>query len=311
MDVSADATAAAAAAGDAAGASTTHICATPGCTKEAKMACPTCLKLGLPPTRFCDQECFKGSWAVHKLMHKKKEDLAKLPPEFRGFMFTGPLRPYQQSPKRTVPPGIMRPDYADHPNGWPLSEQEDKRTGSQMKVYTKAEIDGIRAACRIGREVLDLAGNAVKAGVTCDELDRIVHDATVERGAYPSPLNYHMFPKSVCTSVNEVICHGIPDYRELQVRSYPSPCPSRLPALLSCSSVRTTYIHRVPLLRACVVGNGNQDGDIVNIDVSVYYNGFHGDLNETFLVGNVDAQSRGLVEVAFKSLQAAIATVKV
>ena len=126
------------------------------------MACPTCLKLGLPPARFCDQECFKGNWAVHKLVHKKKEDLAKLPAEFRGYVFTGPLRPFQQSPKRTVPPGIMRPDYADHPAGWPLSEQEDKRTGSQMKVYTKAEIDGIRAACRIGREVLDLAGNAVK-----------------------------------------------------------------------------------------------------------------------------------------------------
>ena len=69
-------------------------------------------------------------------------------------------------------------------------------------------IAGIREACRIGREVLDLAGRAVRVGVTCDELDRIVHEATVERGAYPSPLNYYKFPKSVCTSVNEVICHG-------------------------------------------------------------------------------------------------------
>lgn len=69
-------------------------------------------------------------------------------------------------------------------------------------------ITGIREACRIGREVLDLAGRAVRVGITCDELDRIVHEATVERGAYPSPLNYYKFPKSVCTSVNEVICHG-------------------------------------------------------------------------------------------------------
>ena len=244
-----------------------HMCCTPGCGKPANMACPTCLKLGLPPTRFCDQECFKNSWNDHKKLHKK-DDPSKMPRVFGGYTFTGPLRPFQQSPTRTVPAGIMRPDYADHPQGLPLSEQEDKRTGSQMKVYTKAEIDGIRAACRIGREVLDLAGNAVRPGVTCDELDRIVHEGTVERGAYPSPLNYHRFPKSVCTSVNEIICHGIPDYRELQ------------------------------------------DGDIVNIDVSVYLNGFHGDLNETFMVGNVDKQSEGLVEVAFKSLQAAVATVK-
>ena len=139
-----------------------HACCTPGCVNPASMACPTCLKLGLPPSRFCGQECFKGNWNEHKLVHKKaqKEDPSKLPPEFRGYLFTGPLRPFQQSPKRIVPPGIARPDYADHPTGFPLSESEDKRSGSVMKIYTKAEIDGIRAACRIGREVLDLAGNA-------------------------------------------------------------------------------------------------------------------------------------------------------
>ncbi len=152
--------------------------------------------------------------------------------------------------------------------GYPLSEQEDKRKNTSIKVYTSEEIAGIREACRIGREVLDLAGNAVKAGVTCDELDRIVHEETIKRNAYPSPLNYHRFPKSVCTSVNEVICHGIPDLRELQ------------------------------------------DGDIVNIDVSVYYNGYHGDLNETFFVGAVDENSKRLVKCAYESLAAAIAIVK-
>ena len=101
----------------------------------------------------------------------------------------------------------------------------------------------------MGREVLDEAGKAVRVGVCTDELDRIVHEACIERGCYPSPLNYHNFPKSVCTSVNEVICHGIPDYRELQ------------------------------------------DGDIVNIDVTTFnQRGFHGDLNETFLVGNVNTE---------------------
>jgi len=95
-----------------------------------------------------------------------------------------------------------------------------------------------------------------------------VHEATVERDAYPSPLNYHRFPKSVCTSVNEVICHGIPDLRELQ------------------------------------------DGDIVNIDVSVYKNGYHADLNETFLVGKVDEASLKLVKCAYESLAAAVALVR-
>jgi methionyl aminopeptidase len=68
----------------------------------------------------------------------------------------------------------------------------------------------------MGREVLDIAGKALRPGVTTDEIDRIVHEATIERDCYPSPLNYYNFPKSVCTSVNEVICHGIPDYREIQ-----------------------------------------------------------------------------------------------
>jgi methionyl aminopeptidase len=84
---------------------------------------------------------------------------------------------------------------------------------------------------------------------------QVVHDYTIEHEAYPSPLNYHHFPKSVCTSVNEVICHGIPDVRELQ------------------------------------------NGDIVNVDVSCYLNGYHGDLNETYLVGEVDAESKKLTKV--------------
>jgi len=112
--------------------------------------------------------------------------------------------------------------------------------------------------------VLDIAGQAVRVGITCDEIDRIVHVATIERNAYPSPLNYHQFPKSVCTSVNEVICHGIPDMRELR------------------------------------------DGDIVNIDISIYKDGFHADLNEKFFVGNVDQSSLELVECAYKALAAAV-----
>jgi methionyl aminopeptidase len=95
-----------------------------------------------------------------------------------------------------------------------------------------------------------------------------VHDETVKRNAYPSPLNYYEFPKSVCTSVNEVICHGIPDYTELK------------------------------------------SGDIVNLDVSVFFNGYHGDLNETFFVGEVDADGRRLVKCAYETLAAAIDMVR-
>lgn len=248
-----------------------YTCSTIDCNKVAELACPTCLKLGLLPARFCGQECFKSSWNEHKLMHKSKKstiDPSKMPREFWGFSFTGNLRPYQQSKKRLVPSEILKPDYALDPDGYSQSEDNDNKRGSPMRIYTAKEIASIREACRIGREVLDIAGRSVKVGVTCDEIDRVVHEATIERGAYPSPLGYSGFPKSVCTSVNEVICHGIPDFRELQ------------------------------------------DGDIVNIDVSVYYKGYHGDLNETFMVGEVEPKSAELVEYTYKALAAAIAIVK-
>jgi hypothetical protein len=101
-----------------------HICATPNCGKPATLACPTCLKLGLAPARFCNQDCFKSSWNDHKGIHKQvkdaRSDEAKLnptsiPSEFRGYTFTGSLRPCQQSPRRAVPDSIPKPDYADHP----------------------------------------------------------------------------------------------------------------------------------------------------------------------------------------------------
>jgi len=113
-----------------------------------------------------------------------------------------------------------------------------------------------------GRKVLDACATAVRPGVTTDELDRIAHDVTVAGGGYPSPLNYCSFPKSCCTSINEVICHGIPDARPLE------------------------------------------DGDIVNLDISVFLNGFH------VLCGNVDDAGRALVRGSWECLAAAIAIVK-
>lgn len=195
-----------------------------------------------------------------------------LPDWAQSYGFTGTLRPALYSPKRVVPPNIRKPDYADHIAGVSESEQRDRTNHNSIRVYTSEELDGecgLRHACRMGREVLDIGGKALRPGVTTDEIDRVVHEASIERSCYPSPLNYYNFPKSVCTSVNEVICHGIPDYREIQ------------------------------------------DGDIVNIDVTTYnLGGYHGDLNETFCVGNVDDEGRKLVETSFNCLAAALALVK-
>lgn len=85
-----------------------------------------------------------------------------------------------------------------------------------FQVLTEEEQEGVRLAGKLGREVLDEAARAIAPGVTTDEIDRVVHEACIERECYPSPLGYYKFPKSCCTSVNEVICHGIPDMRPLE-----------------------------------------------------------------------------------------------
>jgi methionyl aminopeptidase len=147
------------------------------------------------------------------------EDVKLSLPEWaKSYSFTGRLRPALLSPRRPVPAHIRKPDYADNPAGVSDSEQRD-RGHNNIRIYGEAELDGdtgFRHACRMGREVLDVAGKAIRPGVTTDEIDRVVHEAGIERDCYLSPLNYYNFPKSVCTSVNEVICHGIPDYREIQ-----------------------------------------------------------------------------------------------
>jgi len=256
-----DATAAAPASGAPTTAGAGPLCASAGCAQEAKQSCPTCIQLGITPVaRFCSQECFKGAWKEHNnAVHKPvKERLSYKPPPFD---YTGPLRPAWVSPRLPVPEHIQRPDYAK--DGVPHGEN-----GPGIHINTPAEIKGIRAACRIGRQALDIAHAAVKPGVTTDDIDRIVHDFIISKDAYPSPLNYRWFPKSCCTSVNEVVCHGIPDARPLE------------------------------------------DGDILNVDVSVFYKGFHADLNETFCVGNVDDKSKELIKVTHDSLMAAINAVK-
>jgi len=170
-----------------------------------------------------------------------------------------PVKPGMLSPRRTVPAGIARPEYA-------LTGEPSAR--ASRAVRTPDEIERMRIAGRVAAEVLVEVGRAVAPGVTTDELDRIGHEACVSRGAYPSPLNYRGFPKSLCTSVNEVICHGIPDSRKLV------------------------------------------EGDVVNVDVTAFIEGVHGDTNCTFVVGEVDDASKELIRVTRAAMHAGIATVR-
>ena len=172
---------------------------------------------------------------------------------------SAPVRPGLQSPRRTVPASIPRPDYA-------LTGQPSAR--ASRAVRTPEEIEAMRIAGRIAAEVLIVVGEAVRPGVTTDELDRIGHEAAIERGSYPSPLNYRGYPKSLCSSVNEIICHGIPDSRKLI------------------------------------------EGDIVNIDVTTFIGGVHGDTNATFLVGQVDDASKSLIRATRDALHAGISVVR-
>ncbi|KAG9128276.1 Methionine aminopeptidase 1 [Ceratobasidium sp. 392] len=204
---------------------------------------------------------------THKAVHTKG-DVAPAGGQFNPFFsypFTGTLRPvYPLSPRRVVPPEIPRPDYVE--DGIPHSER--LREAFSIKILTPEEQESMRVVCKLSREVLDIAAAAIRPGITTDEIDAIVHEETIKRGAYPSPLNYREFPKSVCTSVNEVICHGIPDQRKLE------------------------------------------EGDIINLDVSLYYKGFHGDLNETYPVGKISEDSKKLIRTTRRCLDAAIALCK-
>eukprot|EP00053_Salpingoeca_punica_P006845 m.63883 g.63883 ORF g.63883 m.63883 type:complete len:384 (+) comp13885_c0_seq1:51-1202(+) len=193
-------------------------CATTGCGKPASMQCPNCIKLGVTEgSFFCSQDCFKSSWEQHKAVHKKAKEEAALNSGpmncWPGFEFTGLMRPYPKTGRRTLPAKIVRPDYAE--TGIPKSEIKNRQS-TIARCLDDEEQETMRVVCKLGREVLDEGARAIAVGVTTDELDRIIHEACIERECYPSPLNYHNFPKSCCTSVNEVICHGIPDMYKLQ-----------------------------------------------------------------------------------------------
>ena len=171
---------------------------------------------------------------------------------------TGYLMPGVISKPLAVPKSITRPEYVGKraPAEW---------TGGHVK--TQEQVEKIRAAGKLAAQAIELAGNSIVPGMKTNDLDIIVHDFLVANNAYPSTLGYRGFPKSCCTSVNEIICHGIPDDLEIH------------------------------------------DGDIVNIDVTAYLDGFHGDSNKTFKVGNVSEEVSLLVDRTKEALDRAIASV--
>jgi methionyl aminopeptidase len=194
--------------------------------------------------------CWCGSGKKFKRCHRELPATAT----FERTVYPGVV-----SARRPVPESIVAPDYVSN-RGRP------KRTNYPL-IKSPELIQNMRRTCALTAEVLAETGSWVKPGITTEELDAVAHEAYIKRGGYPSCVGYGSYQKSVCTSVNEVICHGIPDDRPLQ------------------------------------------DGDIVNVDVSMFKDGVHGDCSATFLVGEVAEPTRRLVSVTEECMYLGIKTV--
>jgi methionyl aminopeptidase len=199
--------------------------------------------------------CWCGSGRKYKRCHR---DVDEASGGGGSIARPGAVRPGVVSPRRSVPPDIPRPSYAVTGRPRPAPRVADPAL----------RLERIRRACRAAAEVLAAGARALRPGVTTDAIDGVVHQAYLARGGYPSTLNYHGFPKSLCTSVNEVILHGIPDSRALQ------------------------------------------DGDVVNLDVTIYLDGMHGDCSATFPVGRIDEASQRLLRVTRECLELGISAVR-
>ena len=202
-----------------------------------------------------NDRCRCGSGLKYKRCHKAADEEG----DTRPGTGKGALVPGTVTAKRVVPAHIPRPDYAVTGKPGPVRP---------VDLENLERRERLRRACRAAAIVLQDTSLAIRPGVTTDELDRVAHELCIKLGGYPSPLNYHGFPKSLCTSVNEVICHGIPDSRPLE------------------------------------------EGDIVNLDVTIFLDGMHGDTNATFPVGTVDQDSARVIDVARRCLDRGIAAVK-
>lgn len=170
----------------------------------------------------------------------------------------GHLIPGNIGPPRSVPSSIIPPEYVGKQS--PADHKGDD-------IYSAEEIESIRSAGKIAAGAIETVGAAISPGITTDELDAIAHDYLISHQAYPSTLGYRKFPKSCCTSVNEIICHGIPD---------------------------TTVI---------------EDGDVVNVDITAFKFGMHGDLNKTFIVGETSEEAQLLVTRTEEALRRGIKAV--
>lgn len=171
----------------------------------------------------------------------------------------GHLIPGLLPPVRQVPQDILRPPYVGLKTPPPYEGDN---------TYTEEEVDRIRAAGRIASRALDAVAEVARPGVTTAELDRVAHEYVISQGAYPSTLGYRGYRASSCTSVNEVICHGVPDHTVLR------------------------------------------EGDIVNVDVTAYLDGMHGDLNRTFRVGEVSEEIDLLIERTHEAMMRGIKAAK-
>jgi methionyl aminopeptidase len=176
-----------------------------------------------------------------------------MPRDSSGHLLSGRI-----SAPRAVPAGIARPEYVG---------RQGPREYTGNNIYDSAQIELIRESGQIAARAVEAVGLAIRAGVTTDQLDAIGHDYMIEHGAYPSTLGYRGYPKSVCTSINEVICHGIPDDTVLE------------------------------------------EGDIINIDITAFKNGVHGDLSKTFIVGTASNEATALVERTREAMNRGIKSV--
>lgn len=179
-----------------------------------------------------------------------------------------PIELKSVSPLRSVPDHIIRPDYANPSVKFfdPRNSQSETQNGIEIK--DKKQIERMRKVCHYTALTRSYAGSLVRPGITTEEIDEKVHNFIVQLGCYPSPLLYAKFPKSLCSSINEVVVHGIPDSRVLE------------------------------------------EGDLINLDVSLYFDGMHGDCNGTFIAGGkeaIDAAGLHLIETTRFALDAAIA----
>ena len=169
------------------------------------------------------------------------------------------LTPGILSPRRIVPAGINAPEYVG---------KKGPTLHKDGHIPSQEIVEKMRIAGRIAAEAMNEAAKAIAPGVTTDEIDRIGHEYLLDHGAYPSTLGYRGYPKSLCTSLNEVICHGIPDSTRLE------------------------------------------DGDIINIDITAYIHGVHGDTDATYPVGDISEEAALLIDRTREALNRAIAAVK-